>query len=83
MSGEVLICAYLVALAGLLGLEVIRKAPPSVHATRLAAGGALGGLSTLAGFSLRGDHPALEVLGTAIGAAAVVGGLLGARRMLR
>jgi hypothetical protein len=83
MTSAMLVCLYLAALAGLLGLEVIRKAPPTLHTSLMAAVGAMSGLGGLAAFSVGGAHGALAGVGGAVGAAAVVGGLLGARRILR
>jgi hypothetical protein len=83
VTSTFLICLYLGALAGLLGLELIRKAPPTLHAALLTAVGALGGLGGLAALHLERGLGALAGVAAAIGAAGIASGLLDARRTLR
>jgi NAD(P) transhydrogenase subunit alpha len=88
MTGGLLISLYLFTLAAFLGLDVIRKVPPTLYAalaTVIGAAAALAVAVALAAASSSGrSAPAL--LGTvavAVGTCGVVGGLVRGKRMLR
>lgn len=88
MMGGLLISLYLFTLASFLGLDLIRKVPPTLYgalATGMGAVAAVGlALAVVAaGTSRSGATAQLSTLSVAAGAAGVVGGLLRMRRMLR
>jgi NAD(P) transhydrogenase subunit alpha len=88
MSSGLLIALYLFTLAGFLGLDVIRKVPPTLYgalATCMGAAAAIVVLLALpaAGSSGKGTTAMLSVSAVAIGTAGVVGGLLRTKRALR
>jgi len=88
MTGGLLISLYLFTLAAFLGLDVIRKVPPTLYgavATVIGASAALAVAIALAAAS-SGGRSAPALLGTAAvaaGTCGAVGGLLRGKRMLR
>jgi NAD(P) transhydrogenase subunit alpha len=88
MTGGLLISLYLFTLAAFLGLDVIRKVPPTLYAalaTVIGAAAALVVAVALAAAS-SGGRSAPAILATAavaVGTCGVVGGLVRGKRMLR
>lgn len=79
---------YILALAGLLGFEVIRKVPPLLHTPLMSATNAISGISLVGSLVAAGSGQSVvsTVLGTVAVTAAtinVVGGFLITDRMLR
>ena len=88
MTGGPLISLYLFTLALFLGLDVIRRVPPTLHATLATAMGAVAAIVVLVALSAAGGRGATSTTGlgaaaVALGTAGVFGGLLRARRMVR
>lgn len=88
MSGGLLLSLYLFTLAAFLGLDVIRKVPPTLHAALAAGLGA--GASVIvvaaglaAGASRPGRIGALTTVAVMLAVAGVVGGLVRLRRLSR
>ena len=87
MTGALLISLYLFTLAAFLGLDVIRKVPPTLYSALAAGMGATAALAVAvalpaAGASSRGATAALTVSAVAIATTGVIGGLLRTRRAL-
>jgi NAD(P) transhydrogenase subunit alpha len=87
MTGGLLISLYLFTLAGFLGLDVIRKVPPTLHGTLATCTGAVAAIVVAvalpaAGTSGKGATAILSMSAVAIATAGVVGGLLRAKRSL-
>jgi NAD(P) transhydrogenase subunit alpha len=79
---------YILALAGLLGFEIIRKVPPLLHTPLMSATNAISGISLVGSLVAAGSGQSLvsTVLGTVAVTAAtinVVGGFLITDRMLK
>lgn len=79
---------YILMLAGLLGLEVIRKVPPLLHTPLMSATNAISGISLVGALVAAGSAQSLvsTILGTVAVTAAtinVVGGFLITDRMLK
>jgi NAD/NADP transhydrogenase alpha subunit len=88
MTGGLLISLYLFTLSGFLGLDVIRKVPPTLYgalATVLGAAAALSVVAAVAASMVGGKNPAaiLSAVAVAVGTTGVVAGLWRAKRMLR
>lgn len=88
MTGGLLISLYLFTLAAFLGLDVIRKVPPTLYGALAAVIGASAALSVVIalGAAAAGGKQAPAILGTAAvaaGTCGVVGGLVRGKRMLR
>jgi NAD(P) transhydrogenase subunit alpha len=88
MTGGLLISLYLFTLAAFLGLDVIRKVPPTLYAALATVIGAAAALAVAVAFAAasRGGSSAPALLGAAavaVGTCGIVGGLLRGRRMLR
>lgn len=88
MTGGLLISLYLFTLAAFLGLDVIRKVPPTLYAalaTVIGAAAAVAVAVALAAASSGGrSAPALlGAVAVAAGTCGVVGGLVRGKRMLR
>jgi NAD(P) transhydrogenase subunit alpha len=86
MTGGLLISLYLFTLAAFLGMDVIRKVPPTLYGALAAAVGAAAALAVVvalpsAGASRPGVAAALTTVAVMIGSAGVVGGLLRLRRL--
>lgn len=88
MTGGLLISLYLFTLAAFLGLDVIRKVPPTLYgalATVIGASAALAVALALTAAS-SGGKSAPVILGAAAvaaGTCGMVGGLVRGKRMLR
>jgi NAD/NADP transhydrogenase alpha subunit len=88
MTGGLLISLYLFTLSAFLGLDVIRRVPPTLYgalAAVIGASAALGVAIALAA-ATADSHGAPGILATAAiatGTCGVVGGLLRGKRMLR
>ena len=88
MTGGLLISLYLFTLAAFLGLDVIRKVPPTLYGALAAVLGASAALSVAIALAAAtaGGKTAPAILGAvavAAGTCGAVGGLLRGRRMLR
>jgi NAD(P) transhydrogenase subunit alpha len=88
MTGGLLISLYLFTLAGFLGLDVIRKVPPTLYGALAAVLGAAAALSVAAAvagaMASSGNSAAvLSTVAVAVGTTGVVAGLWRAKRMLR
>jgi H+-translocating NAD(P) transhydrogenase subunit alpha len=88
MTGGLLIALYLFTLAAFLGLDVIRKVPPTLYGALATSTGAAAALSVALAFPAAGASPSgpaalLALAAVVIGTAGVVGGLVRARRTLR
>jgi len=88
MTGGLLISMYLFTLAAFLGLDVIRKVPPTLYGALAAVIGASAALSVVIAVvaAAAGGKQAPAILGTAAvaaGTCGVVGGLVRGKRMLR
>jgi NAD(P) transhydrogenase subunit alpha len=88
MTQGLLIALYLFTLAGFLGLDVIRKVPPTLYGALAMGMGAAAALSVAvalpaAGASDTDGSAFLTVSAVAVASAGVVGGLLRTRRALR
>ena len=88
MTGGLLISLYLFTLAAFLGLDVIRKVPPTLYGALAAVIGALAALSVAIAVvaATAGGKQAPAILATAAvaaGTCGVVGGLVRGKRMLR
>ena len=88
MTGGLLISLYLFTLAAFLGLDVIRRVPPTLYgalATVIGASAALAVAIALAAATVAGKSTPtiLAAAAVAIGTCGAVGGLLRGRRMLR
>jgi H+-translocating NAD(P) transhydrogenase subunit alpha len=88
MTGGLLISLYLFTLAAFLGLDVIRKVPPTLYgalATVIGASAALAVAVALAAASTGGKSTPsiLGAAAVAAGTCGVVGGLVRGKRMLR
>lgn len=88
MTGGPLISLYLFTLALFLGLDVIRRVPPTLHAalaTAMGAAAAIVLVAALPAAAARGPTwtAGLGVAAVALGTAGAFGGLLRARRLLR
>ncbi|HEX7500095.1 MAG TPA: proton-translocating transhydrogenase family protein [Polyangia bacterium] len=87
MTGGLLISFYLFTLAGFLGLDVIRKVPPTLFGALAAVLGAAAALSVAVAVAAsmaggRNSAAILSVVAVAIGTTGVVAGLWRAKRML-
>ena len=87
MTGGLLISLYLFTLAGFLGLDVIRKVPPTLYSALAAVLGAAAALSVAAAVAAsmaggRNSAAILSAVAVAIGTTGVVAGLWRAKRML-
>ena len=87
MTGGLLISLYLFTLAGFLGLDVIRKVPPTLYGALAAVLGAAAALSVAAAVAAsmaggRNSAAILSAVAVAIGTTGVVAGLWRAKRML-
>ncbi len=87
MTGGLLISLYLFTLAGFLGLDVIRKVPPTLYGALAAVLGAAAALSVAAAVPaamVGGRNPAvlLSTVAVAVATTGVVAGLWRAKRML-
>jgi NAD(P) transhydrogenase subunit alpha len=88
MTGGLLIALYLFTLAGFLGLDVIRKVPPTLYGALATCMGATAAIAVAvalpaAGAAGQGATTILSVAAVAVATAGVVGGLLRAKRALR
>ena len=88
MTGGPLISLYLFTLALFLGFDVIRRVPPTLHASLATAMGAVAAIVVLVALPAAGAPGAtwpagLGVVAVAFGTAGVFGGLLRVRRMVR
>jgi len=88
MTGGLLISLYLFTLAAFLGLDVIRKVPPTLYGALAAAIGASAALAVtiaLAAASSGGKTvpTILSAAAVAAGTCGVVGGLVRGKRLLR
>jgi NAD(P) transhydrogenase subunit alpha len=88
MTGGLLISLYLFTLAAFLGLDVIRKVPPTLYGALAAVIGASAALSVVIALvaAAAGGKQTPAILGTAAvaaGTCGVVGGLVRGKRMLR
>jgi H+-translocating NAD(P) transhydrogenase subunit alpha len=87
MTGAVLIAVYLLALAWFLGMDVVRKVPPTLHRAMAASIGGAAGFAAAVAFAAdaagRGGAGATLVwIAVAVGAAGIVAGLHRARLAL-
>ena len=87
MNQEVLLGAYVFALAILLGIEVIGRVPSTLHTPLMSGTNAIHGIVLLGGLLVAGmaDTAFLHVLGflgVALGAGNVFGGFVVTDRML-
>ena len=87
MTGGLLVALYLFTLATFLGLDVIRKVPPTLQGALAVAMGAAAALAIAvalpaAGASRTTATAILSAAAVAIAAAGVVGGLVRTRRAL-
>jgi H+-translocating NAD(P) transhydrogenase subunit alpha len=87
MTGELIITLYLFTLAAFLGLDVIRKVPPTLYGALATGMGATAALAVAvalpaADASSRGVTAVLTVSAVAIATTGVIGGLLRTRRAL-
>ncbi len=88
MTGGLLISLYLFTLAFFLGLDVIRRVPPTLHAALATATGAVAAIVVVVALPAAGAKseawPAgLSVAAVAVATAGLLGGLVRTRRMLR
>ena len=88
MTGGLVIALYLFTLAGFLGLGVIRRVPPTLHGALATAIGAAAAIVVVLALPAAGATPepwpaGLNLAALALATAAVVGGLLHTRRLLR
>ena len=88
MTGGLLISLYLFTLAAFLGLDVIRKVPPTLYGALATIMGALAALAVAIALAAAtaGGKGAPAILGTAAvaaGTCGVIGGLVRGKRMLR
>ncbi len=88
MSGGLLISLYLFTLACFLGLGVIRRVPPTLHATLATAMGSAAAIVVVLALPAAGAESGpwsagLSVAAVAIATAGVIGGLVRTRRLLR
>lgn len=84
---EIIYLLFIVLLAALLGFELIRKVPATLHTPLMSGSNAISGITLVGALSLSGsDHDVLTiVLGTiavALASINVVGGYLVTDRML-
>ena len=87
MTGGLLISLYLFTLAGFLGLDVIRKVPPTLYGALAAVLGAAAALSVAAAVPAaivggRNPEVLLSTVAVAVATTGVVAGLWRAKRML-
>jgi NAD(P) transhydrogenase subunit alpha len=87
MTGGLLISLYLFTLAAFLGLDVVRRVPPTLYAALAAGMGAVAALAVVlalpaAGASAPGVTASLTTVAVMLGTAGVVGGLVRLRRSL-
>jgi len=88
MTGGLLIALYLFTLAAFLGLDLIRKVPPTLYGALATSMGAAAALSVALAFpaasgSATGPTAILAVSAVVIGTTGVIGGLVRTRRTLR
>jgi|GEM_PF-2163435 len=88
MTGGLLVASYLLTLALFLGLDVVKKVPPTLYLSLATAMGAAAALAVAvavpaAGASREGLPAYLSVGAVALATAGVIGGLLRARQLLR
>lgn len=88
MTGGLLISLYLFTLAGFLGLDVIRKVPPTLYGALATGMGVAAALVVVVSLSATsesssGSTASLSTMAIVLSAAGVVGGLFRVRRMLR
>ncbi len=88
MTGGLIVSLYLCTLAFFLGLDVIRKVPPTLYGTLATGMGAAAAISLAvalpaAGATNTAAGAVLSVSAIAVASAGVVGGLVRSKRALR
>jgi NAD(P) transhydrogenase subunit alpha len=88
MTGGLLIALYLFTLAGFLGLDVIRKVPPTLYGALATCMGAVAAIAVAvalpaSGAGGNGTPVILSVCAVAVASAGIVSGLLRTARALR